>query len=136
MNTQTAAEKTGVSISTIRRWCRTGRIQATKLNRVWTIDPASLPTQEDVMEYELTEFTHAINGSTVYAAMHTATGQRIDSSSDRAEMQARVDQLNAGRAYRGFTAEHRPAEHRAQKRVNPTTSCHFCGLDSRRCDCN
>lgn len=38
MNTATAAEQANVSTSTIRRWCRTGRIAATKVAGRWVIE--------------------------------------------------------------------------------------------------
>lgn len=68
MNTTTAAEKLGISVSTIQRWCRTGRIAATKTGRAWTIDPTSLPThseeptvtQESADAYEIEAGAHAI----------------------------------------------------------------------------
>lgn len=47
MNATQAAEKLGLSVSTIRRWCRTGRIQAVKAGRAWVIEPASLPVQTE-----------------------------------------------------------------------------------------
>lgn len=42
MNTTTAAQQAGVTIPTIRHWCRYGAIAATKTAGRWTIDPASL----------------------------------------------------------------------------------------------
>ncbi len=47
MNTTQAAEKIGMSVSTIRRWCRTGRIAAAKVGRAWHIDPAALPIRSE-----------------------------------------------------------------------------------------
>lgn len=123
MNTTTAAEKTGVSVQTIRRWCRAGRIQATKTNRVWIIEPASLPTREDIMDYELVE-GRAYNGDTLHIVRHTATGQEIDSSRNRAAMVARLEQLNAGRPMATWAAEHDPR--RLDTRPGPT--CPSCGL--------
>ena len=38
MNTTTAAEQANVTTGTIRRWCRTGRIAATKVNGRWVIE--------------------------------------------------------------------------------------------------
>lgn len=43
MDTLTAAEKANVSTGTIRRWCRTGRITAVKVDRHWVIDATTLP---------------------------------------------------------------------------------------------
>lgn len=69
MNTTTAAEKLGISVATIRRWCRTGRIQAVKVGRAWSIDPASLPThsEEPVVTppQEPTEIKIEVNGNEI-----------------------------------------------------------------------
>jgi len=42
IDTATAASIAGVSTSTIRTWCRTGAVAATKSGRAWRIDPNSL----------------------------------------------------------------------------------------------
>lgn len=42
MNTTAAAETANVTIPTIRRWCRTAQITATKISGRWTIDETSL----------------------------------------------------------------------------------------------
>lgn len=42
MNTSTAAIQAGVSVDTIRYWCRYGAIEATKQAGRWVIDTASL----------------------------------------------------------------------------------------------
>lgn len=42
IDTATAANIAGVSTSTIRTWCRTGAVAATKSGRAWRIDPNSL----------------------------------------------------------------------------------------------
>lgn len=71
MNTTQAAEKIAMSASTIRRWCRTGRIIATKVGRAWHIDPAALPirskehpvaaAQEPTEAYEIEVGAHEIS---------------------------------------------------------------------------
>lgn len=42
MNTTTAATQAGVTVATIRTWCRNGVIAATKRSGRWTIDTTSL----------------------------------------------------------------------------------------------
>jgi hypothetical protein len=42
MNTSTAATQAGVTIPTIRTWCRIGAVAATKTGGRWVIDTASL----------------------------------------------------------------------------------------------
>jgi hypothetical protein len=42
MDTTTAAQTAGVTVATIRAWCRRNVIAATKTSGRWTIDPASL----------------------------------------------------------------------------------------------
>lgn len=130
MNTHTAAEKAQVSVSTIRRWCRTGRIQAAKIERRWVIEPASLPIQEDRMQYELIE-TDTYGNGTLYIARHVATGMDIDESRDRDAMVARVAQLNADQPMADWARQHTPG--RIDTRPGPT--CPSCGLRHREGDC-
>lgn len=130
MNTYTAAEKAQVSVSTIRRWCRTGHIQAAKIERRWVVEPASLLIKEDRMQYELVTGT-AHSGGTLYVARHVATGQDVDDSRDREAMVARVAQLNAGQAMVVWARQFAPQ--RIDTRPGPT--CPSCGLRHHEGDC-
>jgi len=42
MDTTTAAAKAGVTVSTVRTWCRIGAVAATKNGRRWVIEASSL----------------------------------------------------------------------------------------------
>ncbi|MFL1430224.1 MULTISPECIES: hypothetical protein [unclassified Nocardiopsis] len=42
MDTTTAAQQARVTVATVRAWCRTGAVKATKTSGRWTIDTASL----------------------------------------------------------------------------------------------
>jgi hypothetical protein len=150
MNTTTAAEQYEVTADTIRRWCRTGRIDAIKVAGRWVIEPAPLPaTQEVAPMPELYTVTSATSrrGVTTWSVRHAATGTSVNLGLDEAEMRAYAAQLNANPP----AAAARSAAATTGRRETVTevmgasfglrshatgSTCHYCGLDARTCDCN
>lgn len=163
MNTTTAAEKLGISVSTIQRWCRTGRIQATKNGRAWIIDPTSLPAVQEeitVQRYIIEETQTKVCGAdvTAYNIVDTTTGATARTLYHRDDAEVRLARLNAGEtiepakptATTGTTGWSRHS--RGIRRYDAVSdamlgsfglaspaapgTCHFCGLNARTCDCN
>lgn len=61
MNSTTAATQAGVTVATIRTWCRKGVITATKQAGRWIIDPASLNRRIEIgARRRMTDPTHGI----------------------------------------------------------------------------
>ena len=57
MDTTTAARQAGVTVATIRAWCRIGAVAATKRNGRWTITPASLTRRIEIGEKRMPRYT-------------------------------------------------------------------------------
>lgn len=85
-------------------------------------------------QYSLTET--ASEDGVLYTARH-AGGQPVDWSRQHDEMQARVDQLNAGQPISEWAKVWRPQEYADMltARAAPQSECPTCGLDGRTCDC-
>lgn len=70
MNTTTAAAKAGVTIPTIRTWCRQGVVTAVKASGRWIVDTASLASRIAIGALRATRRKAAtVNATPDYAAL-------------------------------------------------------------------
>ncbi|WP_433363907.1 helix-turn-helix domain-containing protein [Streptosporangium sp. CA-115845] len=163
MDTTAAATQAGVTVATIRTWCRKGVIAAIKLGGRWVIEAASLSRRivlgaktvtitaisRDEFEAAVAKLgiRHPFKDARCIAEYRTyeATGSySADTEYDRL-MVARGKALHEA----GWTPpQPRPQQgHRgdfAHREMTALTGlfsrasadeCHYCGLDPRICDC-
>lgn len=98
MNTTTAAANANVTIRTIQRWCRTGRITATKIGGRWHIDPNSLThatqPKRGTMTYQIEETTTKY-GTTRHRVTSTKCDRYAVDYVHRADAELHAAVLNA-----------------------------------------
>jgi len=143
MDTTAAATTAGVTVDTIRRWCRYGAIAAAKVAGRWIIEAASLTRRitigkamtikDDIEPISRDEFERRAADLGIRATFKDArcigeydvyvrSGLYYDDTPYNRLMVAR------GKAAK---AEGVPVP----QHVRAPYECHFCGLDSRTCDC-
>lgn len=154
MNTSTAAQTAGVTVATIRRWCRYGAIAAAKVAGRWIIEAASLSrriglgAKNMTTEYDVNEYTKIRVQFSSFAGEYISTEvingyERSDRREGATPQEARenllawigrrdgltdaIEQLAATGLYADLTG-HAPA-------AVDIDECHYCGLNPRTCDC-
>ncbi|CAL9368986.1 hypothetical protein [Streptomyces sp. enrichment culture] len=65
MNTTTAATQAGVTVATIRTWCRNGVVAAVKAAGRWAIDAASLARRIEIGARRMTQPTQELDENTL-----------------------------------------------------------------------
>lgn len=124
MNTTTAAARAGVTVATIRTWCRIGAVAATKTAGRWTIDAASLARRiaigkdtrmADTPMYRIEEGVNRF-GTTTYTVVR-ADGAKNDSRIYNATYEA----LGHAEIHAAFV-NRTPAEYRVTREFYPARS--------------
>ena len=75
MNTTAAATQAGVTIATIRTWCRRGVIAATKTAGRWIIDAASLAHRITIGQYKAHKEANMIDLTATYTFTHAGASE-------------------------------------------------------------
>lgn len=155
MNTSTAAQTAGVTIATIRRWCRYGAIAATKVAGRWIIEAASLArriglgAKNMTTEYDVNDYTKIRVQFSSFAGQYIATevinGYERSDRREGATPQAARDELLGWINHRDALTDAADALTATGLYADLTGStpggrahngdCHYCGLDTRTCDC-
>lgn len=162
MNTTTAAAQANVTVATIRNWCRRGVVSAIKTAGRWIIDAASLAYRITLGAAPM-EIKPITRGQFEAAAVNLGIRHPFKDARCLAEYRAYQaggeyyidDEYNhlmvargkalADEGYVPPTRTTAPAGtgfvHREMQALTGLastggTECHYCGLDSRTCDCN
>lgn len=119
MNTTAAAAKAGVTVATIRHWCRYGAVAATKTAGRWDISEASLDHRialgrkhrmDSTAKYQVTEGTNRY-GTTTYTVTRTdgtpANGVGADWRISNATYIKRIDAETHADFLNGVPSEYR-----------------------------
>lgn len=144
MDTTTAAHTAGVTRDTIRTWCRTGAVAATKTAGRWVINPASLARRislnirrtkkETTVPEQITRADYETECATL--ATRAYRDQHLHGNLDAGVYDGDLsedDQLHHRRALT-VVAEKDAGTWDAPARKRPAPSCYYCGVPITRTD--